>query len=561
MSVSYEELSAERKKLQKEGVLPDWYTTTGWQMFKSNYSYPGENGPLGRWKTIARTLAKHAPKDGRDWEQSFFDIMWKGWFSPASPVLSNTGTDRGMNVSCSGGYIDDSIHGFYTALREQAMLSKNGFGCSGYFDDIRPRGTAISGGGRASGVVEVIDDFATMTSKVSQGGSRRGSTASYVSIEHGDFDELVDKIEATPDGFNIGWVVRDDYIAKLKSGDKEALRRWCRVLYVKMVTGKGYFFFVDKANRARPLMYKDLGLDIKASNLCTEIMLHSSKDLSFSCILSSMNAAKWDEYKDTDAIFVSMVLLDCLCSDFIEKSEGVQGLEKVRKFTILGRATGLGVMGFATYLQKKRIPFESLEAQMINREIFKALHDETLRASQYLAQQLGEPEWCKGYGVRNTHRTALAPTKSTSLLLGASEMTSPDPGMVFEQSSAAGGMQRINAELYGIMVERGVYSKETIADIIKNLGSVQHVTWLTKEEKWVFKTAFEINQEVILRYASQRQKYLCQGQSLNFYFGEDEAEISRIHTLAMLDENILSLYYIYSRSGVVVSGECLACHA
>jgi ribonucleoside-diphosphate reductase alpha chain len=328
------------------------------------------------------------------------------------------------------------------------------------------------------------------------------------------------------------------------------------------VTGKGYYFKIGEANRKRPQMYKDLGLDIKATNLCTEIMLHSSESMTYSCILSSMNVAKYSEWKDTEAVFEAMVFLDCLCSDFLEKSEGIPGLEKVRKFTEKGRATGLGVMGFSTYLQKKRIAFESLEAQFANNEIFKKIQADTLRASQWLAKELGESEWCRGYGVRNTHRTALAPTKSSSILMsGVSEMTSPDPGMVYEQSSAAGGMKRVNSELYEIMKERGVYNKKTLDNIINNLGSVQHVDWLTAEEKWVFKTAFEIDQNVILRYASQRQKYLCQGQSLNFFFAEDEKKISEIHTKAILDPNILSLYYIYSRSGAVVNGECLACSA
>ncbi len=562
MSQNYEDISKERKELQAKGWLPDWYTTFAYQMFKSKYAVGGEEAAKGRWKTIAKTLAKYAPQDGKDWEDTFFQLMWKGWLSPASPVLANTGTDRGLNVSCSGLVVGDSIDSFYSALREQALLSKYGFGCSGDFSSIRPRGSAISVGGKASGAVPVIEDFATMTAKVSQGGNRRGSTASYLPIEHGDFDELIDKLEAEPDGLNIGWVISNDFIEKLKSGDKEANRRFSRTLYVKLVTGKSYYFFVDKANDARPQMYKDLGLDIKATNLCTEIMLHSSESLTYSCILSSMNLEKYDEWKDTDAVFDSMVFLDCLCSDFIEKSEGIKGLEKVRLFTQKGRATGLGVMGFSTFLQKKRIPFESLEAQFLNIEIFKMLDNETKRASQYLAEKLGEPEWCKGYGLRNTHTTALAPTKSSSILMGGvSESTSPDPGMVFEQASAAGGMERIVPELYKLMVDRGVYNRKTIKDIIDNLGSVQHVDWLTTDEKWVFKTAFEIDQEVILRYASQRQKYLNQGQSLNFFFSEDEKKISEIHTKAFLDPNILSLYYIYSRSGVVVNGECLACHA
>lgn len=562
MSQSYEELSVERKALQEKGWLPDWYTTTAWQMFKSKYAYGGEEAAKGRWRTIAHTLAKHAPGDKKEWEDKFYRLMWNGWLSPASPVLSNTGTDRGLNVSCSGGVVPDSIDGFYTALREQALLSKHGFGCSADFSGIRPRGSAISAGGIASGVVPVIEDFAIMTSKVSQGGNRRGSTASYLNIEHGDFWELTDKLEAEPDGLNIGWTITDEFIEKLKAGDEEAHKRFSRTLYVKLVTGKGYYFKIDEANRKRPQMYKDLGLDIKASNLCSEIMLHSSESLTYSCILSSMNLAKYDEWKDTDAIFEATVFLDCLCSDFLEKSEGIAGLEKVRKFTEKGRAIGLGVMGFGTLLQKRRIPYESIEAQFLNAEIFKKLHDESLFASQWMADELGEPEWCKGYGVRNTHRTALAPTKSTSLLMGGvSESVFPDPGMVYEQSSAAGGMKRVNAELYEVMKERGVFNKETLDDIINNLGSVQHVDWLSQEEKWVFRNAFEINQEVILRYASQRQKWLCQGQSLNFFFTEDEKNISDIHTKALLDPNILSLYYIYSRSGVVVNGDCLACSA
>lgn len=560
--MSYEELSVERKELQKKGWLPDWYTTFSWQMFKSKYAYGCEEGAKGRWRTIAKTLAKHAPGDKQEWEDKFFNLMWKGWLSPASPVLSNTGTDRGLNVSCSGLVVPDSIDGFYTTLREQALLSKYGFGCSGDFSEIRPRGSAISGGGQALGVVPVIEDFAIMTSKVSQGGTRRGSTASYIPIDHGDFYELTDKIEAEPDGLNVGWIITDGFIEKLKAGDEEANARFSRSLYVKLVTGKGYYFKKDEANRHRPQMYKDLGLDIKASNLCSEIMLHSSEHLTYSCILSSMNLAKYDEWKDTDAVFDSTVFLDCLCSDFIEKSEGIAGLEKVRKFTEKGRAIGLGVMGFSTLLQTRRVPFESLEAQFMNNEIFKMLHDESLRASRWLAKEMGEPEWCKGYGVRHTHRTALAPTKSSSVLMGGvSESVFPDPGMVYEQSSAAGGLKRVNSELYKIMIERGVYNKKTLDNIINNLGSVQHVDWLTREEKWVFKTAFEVDQEVILRRASQRQKYICQGQSLNFFFAEDEKKISDVHTKAILDPNILSMYYVYSRSGIIVNSECLSCSA
>jgi len=564
MTQSFEELSTERKDLQSKGLVPDWFTTQSWQMFKSKYAVAGEVGVIGRHKTIAKTLSQYMVGKEVEWEEKFFNLLWKGWLSPATPVLSNCGTDRGLTVSCSGQYVADSVDSFYKNRHESAMLGKYGFGCSGYFGDIRPRGSNISVGGQASGVVPVIMGFSQDAAEISQGSQRRGSTASYLPIEHGDFDELVDTLEATPDGLNIGWVVSDGFIAKLKSGDEDANRRFTRALYVKLVTGRGYFFFVDKANRHRPQAYKDLGLDIKASNLCSEIMLHSSENLSFSCVLSSMNLAKYDEWKNTDAIFESTVFLDCVVSDFLVKSEGIPGLTKVRKFTEKGRAVGLGGLGFSTLLQQRRIPYESIEAQFLNAEIFKSLHDQSLEASKWLAKEYGEPEWLKGYGERMTHRTALAPNKSTALLMGGvSESVSPDPGTVFEQGSAAGGMFRIIPEIHKIMVERGVYSKETLDDIISKVGSVQHVTWLDENEKLVFRTAFEVDQNVILRYASQRQKYLCQGQSCNFYVSEegDEDRIAELHTKAFLDENILSLYYIYSRTGIIVNNVCISCEA
>ncbi len=560
----FEALSAERKALQAAGSLPDWYTTQGWQMFKSKYAVEGEDAVRGRHRTIAKTLARHMVGREAEWEERFFDLMWRGVLSPASPALANTGTDRGMPVSCSGQVVGDSVDSFYKGLHETASLSKYGFGTSVDFSSIRPRGSKVSNGGKANGAVPVIEDFFICASKISQGGSRRGSVAAYLDIEHPDWDEAIDGLESTPDGKNYGWVLKDSFIDKLKAGDKEANRRFSRALYVKMVTGKGYLFFVDKANRARPQMYKDLGLEIKASNLCSEIVLHSSDDLSFSCILSSLNLLHWDKIKESSAVFDSTVFLDCLVSEFLEKSEGIPGLEKVREFTRLGRAIGLGVMGFGTYLQEKRIPYGSLEAQFLNQDIFEHLQKESLRASQWLAQEYGEPEWCKGYGVRNTHRTAVAPTKSTSLLMGGvSESVFPDPGMVFDAGSSVGDLRRIPPAIYELMKERGVYSKETLDDIVEHIGSVQHVDWLTEEEKAVFLTAFEIKQDIILRYASQRQRYICQGQSLNFYVAEDsaETEVSKLLSEAVLDENILGVYYVYSRSGVVVKDECLACQA
>jgi ribonucleoside-diphosphate reductase alpha chain len=275
-----------------------------------------------------------------------------------------------------------------------------------------------------------------------------------------------------------------------------------------------------------------------------------------------MNLARWEEWKDTDAVFTATIFLDCVAAEFIKKSKGIVGLEKAREFTIKGRALGLGVCGFHTYLQQKMIPFESLEAHYWNSTVFKHINEESKRATEWLANELGEPEWCKGLGIRNTHRLAIAPTKSTALLMGGvSEGINPDPAMTYTQASAGGEIQRINPILLGLMKKKGVNNRANVQEVIEARGSVQGVSWLEDEEKEVFKTAFEINQEVIIRLASNRQRFLDQGQSLNLFFAaeEDEAWIAKVHKMAFADPMIMALYYCYSKACVVASKECAAC--
>lgn len=560
----FEQFSKERKELQTKGYLPDWYTTQGWQMFKEKYAYEGEQAVLGRHRKIAQTLAKHMKGRESEWEAKFFRELWDGVLSPSSPALANTGTTRGMMVACSGQVVGDSVEEFYDGMKETALLSKQGFGTSANFSHIRPRGSSISTGGKANGAVTVIDDFFTAVSKVSQGGARRGSIGAYLDIEHGDWDEACDSLAHDHNGKNYGWIIKDTFIEKLKANDPDANRRWIKAVYTKLITGKGYIFKVDCANRHRPQMYVDWNLFIEASNLCTEIMLHSSEMLTYSCILASENLIHWDVMPERESVFIATVFLDCLCSEFIEKSADIAGLQKVRDFTMRGRAIGLGVMGFHTYLQSKGIPYVGLEAQFLSVKIAKHLHDESLRASQWLAQEYGSPLWCEGYGVRNTHRTAYAPTKTSSLLMGGvSESWFPDPGMIFDAGSSVGELRRIPPMFYQLMKDKGVYTEETVMDIINNLGSVQHVDWLTDDEKLVYMNAYEMDQLILLRHASQRQPYTCQGQSLNFYVPEDGSEdlIATLLTKLLLDDNVISQYYIYSRSGVVVKDECVACAA
>lgn len=560
----YEFLSAERKRLQKEGLLPEWYTTGAWQLFKSGYM-KGSTSFKDRAMTIAQTAAKYAPGDKDVWAQRFFEVIWNGWLSPSTPTLANLGTTKGMPVACSGQYIGDSVADFYSELLDTAVLTKNGFGTSGYLGDIRPRGSEIGTGGTASGVLPVFQTYVDAMKRVTQGVARRGAWAGYLPIDHPDFNELSEWVKNNPDDANVGWTISKEFIEALDAGHPDAIERYQKAMKLKMLTGKGYFLFTDKVQDARPEMYKAHNLDVKASNLCTEIMLHSSEEETFTCILASMNLEKYDEWKNTDAVFVSTVFLDCIVSNFIERATGIRGFEKALLSTTRSRALGLGVLGWHSLLHKRRVAFESVDAMLLNREIFQEINAKSLEASKFLAQELGEPLYCQGFGVRNTHRMAVAPTMSTSQLMGGvSQGIEPYIGNVFVQQGAGGETIRVVPELLDIMRERGVYSRETMLEIASKDGSVQHVEWMTDDEKLVFRTAFELDQHAVLRQASQRQRYICQGQSINLFFGADDPEeyISSVHKTAFKDPNILSLYYIRTKAGVSASsGECVACHA
>jgi ribonucleoside-diphosphate reductase alpha chain len=558
-----EDLSTERKELQQSGHLPDWFITPGWQMFKQKYLYNAV-GLSDTYTRIAKTAAKHMKVDQDKWEEKFYDILWKGYLACSTPVLANMGTDRGCPVSCSGQYVDDSVYGFYANRLETAVLTKNGFGTSAYLGDIRSRGADISGGkGKASGVLPIFKMFVQDMRDISQGGVRRGAWAGYISIEHGDFYEVANYLLNNPDDLNIGWNIHDSFIEKLESGDEDAINRYQRALKVKVVTGKGYFNFVDKTHRAQPKMYQDLGLRSVASNLCTETTLHADRDTAFTCILSSMNLYKYDEWKDTDAVFVATVFLDCVAQEFIEQGKYIKGLEKAVRFTEKSRALGLGALGFHSYLQSKNIAFESLEAHIENTKIFKHIHDQATQATQWMAEELGEPEWCRGYGVRNTHLIAVAPNTTSALICGGvSQGIEPVVANVYTQPGAAGELDRLNPEFIKLLEKHGKYTQTTIEDVASNNGSVQHLDFLSNDEKNVFKTAYEIDQRAILRLASARQPYICQGQSLNLFFAADESEeyISQIHKEAFLDKNIKSLYYMRTLRGVQASKDvCLAC--
>ena len=559
----FEQLSAERKALQDQGKLPEWFTTLSWQAFKGKYLYKAETFE-DQINRIVNHLGKYAPSGS----QEYFVGRWKELLMNnhaylATPVLANTGTKRGMSVSCSGAVIGDSVYDFGSARLEAAVLSQNGFGTSAYLGEIRERGASVSRGGTADGALPVFKDMVTMAENISQGSTRRGAWAGYIDLSQGDFWEIALEVRNNPDGSNVGWNIYDSDMIKLQAGDKETTLRFQETQYLKCLTGKGYYYFPDKVANMQPECYNKLGLRSKASNLCTEITLHADEDHSYTCVLSGMVLTTYDEWKDTDAVFAMTVFLDCLVSDFLEQAKQVRGLEKIVAGTEKGRAIGLGATGYHSALQQRMLPWGSFQAHQFNMEVFRHINEESLKASKYLAGVLGEPEWCKGTGERFTHRTALAPNVSSALIFGAeSQGTTPWYGNVFNEGTAAGGMFRVNPVFIKILKDHGKYNQEILREVLDNNGSVQDLDFLTDLEKEVLKTAFEINQTEIINSASRRQRFICQGQSTNLFFAadEDESYISYVHQYAFEDDNIKSLYYLRSKAGVQASrGGCEAC--
>lgn len=559
----YDELSDERKELQQLGKLPPWFTTASWQLLKQKYTTEEHPDFYSIVKRVSGCAAEHMGKDKELYAKKFFSLIWNGWLAMSTPVIANMGTTRGCPVSCSGNYVEDSVYDFYDSQKETAVLTKNGFGTSSYLGGIRGRGEPIKSGGTASGVLPVLRDYVQLSRDVSQGNTRRGAWAGYLEIEHKDFWEVASHLINNPDDCNIGWLVTHSFIESLEQGDEEAVKRYQRAMKVKMVTGKGYFVFIDKINEQNPDMYAEHGLSVKASNLCTEITLHSDEFHTFTCVLSSMNLAKYDEWKDTDAVQTAIIFLDCVAEEFIRVGKGIKGLEKAVRFTERGRALGLGTLGFHTYLQQNMVALDSMDAYQLNQQIFKGIKDEAVKASKWLAQVKGEPKWCKGYGVRNTHLLAIAPNSSSALICGGvSQGIEPVYENAYLQASPAGEINRINPALLQCMKLRGIYSNELVTKIIKNNGSIQELEEFTEDEKEVFKTAFEWSQEWLIRLASARQRFICQAQSLNLFFPENAPEewISQVHKTAFKDKYIKSLYYLRSKAGVKAStGECVAC--
>ena len=501
-----------------------------------------------------RAIAAHAGNILQDdtFAERFHHYMARGYYSLSSPIWSNFGLSRGLPISCFGSYIGDSIYDIMRTTAEVGMMSKIGGGTSAYFGAIRPRGSDISNNGKSDGSFNFSKLFDTIIDVISQGTSRKGQFAGYIDIDHGDIDEWLDiHTEGNPiQLMYYGVCISNAWLESMKAGDPEKRRVWAKVLQRKAETGIPYLFFKDNANAGRPDVYKDRNMTVYASNLCTEIMLPASDEESFVCCLSSMNLLYFDEWKHTDAPELLTQFLDAVMSEFIEKSAEIPFLDRAHRFAKRHRALGLGVLGWHSYLQANRIAFDSFAAMQKNNEIFQLLQEKTLTASKALAAKFGEPELLQGYGRRNTTLLSIAPTKSSSFILG-SVSPSVEP---FKSNYHVKDLAKIkttykNPFLVELLKEKGIDNEKTWESILLNDGSVQHLAALNDEEKEIFKTFAEISQLAIIQQAAQRQKYIDQGQSINVMIHPETPtrDINQLY-LTAAELGLKSIYYQHSMS-------------
>jgi ribonucleoside-diphosphate reductase alpha chain len=496
-----------------------WLTPESRLFLERGYLTDGQT-PEDRIKEIADRAEVLSGIEG--FSERFQEYMSKGFYSLSSPVWANYGTKRGLPVSCFGSYIDDDMGGILSTHSEVGMLSKFGGGTSAYFGDLRPRGAEIKGNGKSSGSVHFMELFDTLTNVVSQGSVRRGFFTAYLPIEHNDFYEFIGiGNEGHPiQNITHGVTVTDAFMSDVQNNVGDARKRWAKVIQARNDVGYPYIFFTDTVNRDKPECFKDK--KIYASNLCSEIALPSSKDETFVCVLSSMNLLHYDEWKETDAVEVLTVFLDTVCDEFIlraeemansDKAVGVAMISRAVAFTKKWRALGLGVLGWHSYLQSKMIPFESVEAAKLNVEIFRTLQSRTKDVSVARARELGSPF---GGMQRNATLIAIAPTKSSSFILGGvSQGVEPEFSNFFIKDLAKVKVTAKNKYLEKLLIEKNQNTEEVWETIKVADGSVQHLDFLSEEEKAVFKTFVEINPETVIDQAGIRQRYIDQSQSIN----------------------------------------------
>jgi ribonucleoside-diphosphate reductase alpha chain len=573
--------------------FPEWGNTEIYvKTISKGYLLEGETPKDAYWR-VATTIARRLGRSNL--ASKFFDYIWSGWLNLATPVLSNTGTDRGLPISCFGIDVGDSIQEIGMKNLEMMLLAKAGGGVGVGINMIRPAGSKITQNGTSDGVVPFAKIYDSTIIATNQGSVRRGAASVNLNIEHDDFDEWIEIREPKGDvnrqclNLHQCVVVGDKFMRKLEDGDSEARRRWGKVLQKRKATGEPYIMFKGNVNKQNPEAYKQNGLKVFMTNICSEITLHTDESHSFVCCLSSLNLSKYDEWKDTDLVYMATWFLDGVLEEFIQKAKNMRGFENSVRSAEKGRALGLGVLGWHTYLQQRGIPFDSLLAQFETRKIFSQMKIESERASRDMAEMYGEPLWCVGTGMRNTHLRAIAPTVSNSKLSGnISPGIEPWAANVFTEQTAKGTFIRKNPILEKVLRKIGINTKETWDKILADGGSIQGIdeldNWvfvngklckLSEVEqgtefdlvKDVFKTFKEINQLELVRQAGIRQQYIDQSVSLNLAFPSVATPkwINQVHMEAW-KQGVKTLYYTRTESVLrgdiaeqAMSADCLSC--
>ncbi|MBW8687871.1 ribonucleoside-diphosphate reductase subunit alpha [Chitinophaga sp. B61] len=526
-----------------------WKNSESEQILNRGYLLKGETveGAIDR---ICTAAAQRLYKP--ELKEAFVEMIERGWMSLSSPIWANMGTERGLPISCFNVHIPDNIEGITHKLGEVIMQTKIGGGTSAYFGGLRARGSAVTDNGKSSGAVSFMRLFDTAMDTISQGGVRRGAFAAYMDIDHDDIQEFlsIKDIGHPIQNLFYGVCVPDYWMQDMIDGDMPKREIWAKVLESRQQKGLPYIFFTDNVNRNKPQVYKDLNLSINASNLCSEIMLPSTEDESFICCLSSMNLELYDEWKDTDAVKLAIFFLDAVLQEFITKTEGNHFLAAANRFAKRHRALGLGVLGWHSYLQKNMIAFEGMRAKQLTSIIFKDIADKAEKATKELAWIYGEPEVLKGYGRRNTTLMAIAPTTSSSAILGqTSPGIEPFSSNYFKAGLSKGNFMRKNKYLKDLLAQKGLDNEDTWRSIMLNHGSVQHLEELTEHEKDVFKTFKEISQLEIIQQAAIRQQHVDQAQSLNLNIPSNlpVKEVNRL-LIEAWKLGVKTLYYQRSQS-------------
>jgi ribonucleoside-diphosphate reductase alpha chain len=524
----------------------EWLNKDSRKFLERGYLLEGETAEQ-RIKDIAKAAEKYLNIVG--FADKLEGYMSRGFYSLSSPVWSNFGRERGLPISCFGSYICDTLECIFEKVAEVGTMTAGGGGTSAYFGDIRGRGTPISSGGESTGSVHFMELYNKLMNVVSQGNVRRGSFAAYLPIDHPDIEEFL-KIRSEGNeiqDMSIGVCVSDSWMKKMLDGDKDARKLWGQVIKKRFESGYPYVFFTDNANNQAPQIYKDKGLKINNSNLCTEIFLSNSESESFVCDLSSMNLEKWEEWKNTDAVETMIYFLDAVMTEFINKTEHKRFMEPARRFAISQRALGLGALGWHSLLQSKMISFESMEAKMLNNQIWKTIRNCADNATEQLGCMFGRADIYLNTTTnrRNVTTLAIAPTTSSSFILGqVSPSIEPHNSNYYVKDLAKGKFTYRNPQLKELLKKKDKDDDDTWKSILIHGGSVQHLDFLTQEEKDVFKTFGEISQKEIIIQAAARQKFIDQGQSLNIMIPPNTKpkEVNELMIFAW-EQGIKSLYY------------------